>query len=85
MPHFTSFRLAALELYPGDANVSFDVEEHKELCRDWCSRTDGLARALASKAFGLGGMQRERARTTTPSAISRLRPWATRRSCGSGR
>jgi hypothetical protein len=60
-PHFTSFRLAALELYPGDANVSFDVDEHRELCRTWCSRTDDLARALASKPFGLGGMQRERA------------------------
>jgi hypothetical protein len=60
-PHFTSFRLAALELYPGDANVSFDVDEHKELCRAWCSETDDLARALASKAFGFCGMQRERA------------------------
>jgi hypothetical protein len=60
-PHFTSFRLAALELYPGDAKLSFDVDEHKELCRTWCSRTDDVARALASKAFGFGGMQRERA------------------------
>ncbi len=60
-PHFTSFRLAALELYPADLAVGFDVEEHKELCRTWCSQTDGIARALASKAFGFGGMQRERA------------------------
>jgi hypothetical protein len=60
-PHFTSFRLAALELYPDDANVSFDADEHRELCRTWCSETDGIARALASKAFGFGGMQRERA------------------------
>jgi hypothetical protein len=59
--HFTSFRLAALELYPADAKLGFDVEEHKELCGTWCSRTDDLARALASKAFGFGGMQRERA------------------------
>ena len=37
------------------------VEEHKELCRAWCSRTDGLARGLAAKGFGFGGVQRERA------------------------
>jgi hypothetical protein len=60
-PHFTSFRLAALELYPGEANVGFDLDEHRELCRTWSSETDQLARALASKAFGFGGMQRERA------------------------
>lgn len=60
-PHFTSFRLAALELYPAGANVGFDLEEYKELCRVWCSRTDGLERGLATKGFGLGGVQRERA------------------------
>ena len=36
-PHFTSFRLAALELYPAAAAVGFDLDEHKELCRAWCS------------------------------------------------
>jgi hypothetical protein len=60
-PHFTSFRLTALELYPGDGTYGFDLEEHEELCRAWCSRTDGLARALAAKGFGFGGVQRERA------------------------
>ena len=59
--HFTSFRLAALELYPADAAVGFDVEEHKELCLAWCGRTDALERGLAAKGFGLGGVQRERA------------------------
>jgi hypothetical protein len=59
--HFTSFRLATLELYPADATVGFDLHEHKELCRTWCSRTDGLSRGLATKGFGLGGVQRERA------------------------
>jgi hypothetical protein len=58
-PHFTSFRLAALELYPVDVAVGFDVDEHKELCRAWCSRTDRLQRGLAAKGFGLGGVQRE--------------------------
>jgi len=60
-PHFTSFRLAALELYGADARVGFDLDEHKELCRVWRATTDGLARGLAAKGFGFGGVQRERA------------------------
>ena len=60
-PHFTSFRLAALELYPTDVAVGFDLEEHKELCRAWCSKTDALEQGLAAKGFGFGGVQRERA------------------------
>jgi hypothetical protein len=60
-PHFTSFRLTAFELYPGDVTFGFDLEEYRELCRAWCSTTDGLARGLAAKGFGFGGVQRERA------------------------
>jgi hypothetical protein len=59
--HFTSFRLAALELYPTDAAVGFDLDEHKALCRAWSSSSDGLARNLPAKGFGFGGVQRERA------------------------
>jgi hypothetical protein len=59
--HFTSFRLAALELYPADAILGFDLGEHRELCRAWCARTDRLDRGLAAKGFGFGGRQRERA------------------------
>jgi hypothetical protein len=59
--HFTSFRLAALELYRDDAPLGFDRAEHMALCREWCARTDGLDRALAAKGFGFGGRQRERA------------------------
>jgi hypothetical protein len=59
--HFTSFRLAALELYRADAAVGFDVEEHKALCREWSARSDDLDRGLAAKGFGFGGRQRERA------------------------
>jgi hypothetical protein len=59
--HFTSFRLATLELYPADVRLGFDIDEYKELCHEWCSRTDGLARGLAAKGFGFGGVQRERA------------------------
>ena len=59
--HFTSFRLAALELYPAAAPLGFDIDEHRELCRVWCSTADGLSRGLAAKGFGFGGVQRERA------------------------
>ena len=59
--HFTSVRLATLELYPADAAVGFDVEEHRQLCVAWAPRTDGLDRGLAAKGFGFGGLQRERA------------------------
>jgi hypothetical protein len=59
--HFTSFRLAALELYRPDAALGFDGGEHAALCREWCARTDGLDRGLAAKGFGFGGRQRERA------------------------
>jgi len=60
-PHFTSFRLATLDLYHADAAVGFDLDEHKELCRAWCATTDGLSRGLPAKGFGFGGVQRERA------------------------
>ena len=59
--HFTSFRLAALELYPPGAAAGFDVERHKALCREWAAESDNLSRGLAAKGFGFGGVQRERA------------------------
>jgi hypothetical protein len=59
--HFTSFRLAALDLYPAGAPLGFDIDEHKELCRTWSSTTDDLDRGLAAKGFGLGGVRHERA------------------------
>ena len=59
--HFTSFRLTALDLYPADASLGFDVEEHRELCRSLSAHTDGLSRGLAAKGFGFGGVPRERA------------------------
>jgi hypothetical protein len=60
-PHFTSFRLTALELYLADVAVGFDLEEHMELCRVWSPTTDGLDRGLPAKGFGFGGLGRERA------------------------
>ena len=59
--HFTSFRSTALGLYPAGAAVGFDIAEHEELCRTFAATSDGLSRGLAAKAFGFGGVQRERA------------------------
>ena len=59
--HFTSSRLVALELYPADAAVAFDVAEHEELCRAWRATSDALSRGMPAKGFGFGGVQRERA------------------------
>jgi hypothetical protein len=59
--HFTSFRLAALDLYPPGAAIGFDLDEHRGLCRELAASTDGLQRGLAAKAFGFGGVPRERA------------------------
>jgi hypothetical protein len=59
--HFTSFRLDALDLYPADAALGFDLDEHKNLCRALAGETDGLSRGLAAKGFGFGGVPRERA------------------------
>jgi hypothetical protein len=59
--HFTSFRLQALDLYPSGTALGFDIDEQRELCRAWSSRSDALARGLPAKGFGFGGVQRERA------------------------
>jgi hypothetical protein len=59
--HFSSFRLTALQLYPAGVALGFDVAEHEQLCRTFAASSDGLSRGLAAKAFGFGGVQRERA------------------------
>ena len=59
--HFTSDRLAALDLYPPNVAVGFDLNQYKELCRACSAKTDGFARGLPAKGFGFGGVQRERA------------------------
>jgi hypothetical protein len=59
--HFSSARLVALELYPAGARLGFDAEEHRALCRTFSAISDLLSRGLPAKAFGFGGVQRERA------------------------
>ncbi|HWF25983.1 MAG TPA: hypothetical protein VG275_11075 [Solirubrobacteraceae bacterium] len=60
-PHFTSFRLTTLDLYPPDVAVGFDIDVFRELSREWAPQTDMLDRAFAAKGFGFGGRQKERA------------------------
>jgi hypothetical protein len=59
--HFSSFRLTALQLYPAGVAAGFDIAEYEQLCRTFAATSDGLSRGLAAKAFGFGGVQRERA------------------------
>ena len=55
--HFTSSRLTALQLYP----PAIDVSEQISLCRELGPRADAMSPGLPAKAFGFGGIQRERA------------------------
>jgi hypothetical protein len=59
--HLTSFRLAALDLYPADARIGFDIDEYRARCREHAPTSDGVARGMPAKGFGFGGVQRERA------------------------
>lgn len=59
--HFTSFRVVALNLYPDDARLGFDVERYRDLCRELAPRADRYRHAKAARAFGVGGRQRQRA------------------------
>ena len=59
--HFTSFRLATLDLYPKDVLLGFDRAEYQRLCREWAPKSDRFRRDKAAVGFGPGGRQRQRA------------------------
>ena len=59
--HFTSFRLATLDLYPHEAPLGFDLEEYRRLCRRWRGKSDNYRRTKEARGFGVGGRQRQRA------------------------
>ncbi len=59
--HFTSFRLRAIDAYPVEAKVGFDLDTYRGLCRTWADQMDTFARSQAGKGFGIGGIQRQRA------------------------
>ncbi len=60
-PHFTSFRLLTLDLYPAGVVVGFDLDEFRALCRALSAESDRLSRGMPAKGFGFGGVPRERA------------------------
>src|SRR5680860_789345 len=49
--HFTSFRLATLDLYPEGVQLGFDLAEYKRLCREWAPRSDRYRRDKAALGF----------------------------------
>jgi hypothetical protein len=59
--HFTSFRLATLDLYPPDAPLGYDIDEYRALCREWAPRSDRYRASKAAVGFGDLGRQRQRA------------------------
>ena len=59
--HFTSFRLATLDLYPETIPLGFDLLEYKRLCREWAPRSDRYRRDKAAVGFRASGRQRQRA------------------------
>lgn len=59
--HFTSFRRHALDLYPEDALLGFDLARYRELCDAWQGKADRYRRSKEARGFGVGGRQRQRA------------------------
>lgn len=59
--HFTTFRLETLDLYPDGAQLGFDLDEYRDLCRTWSPKADRYRPAKDAKGFGPGGRQRQRA------------------------
>lgn len=59
--HFTTWRLRALDLYPKDAALGFDLDEYRRLCEEWAPKSDRYRAAKAAVGFGEGGRQRQRA------------------------
>ncbi|NPC98798.1 hypothetical protein [Nocardioides sp. zg-DK7169] len=59
--HFTTRRLATLDLYPENAPLAFDLEEYAALCHEWSSRADRYRPGKAAIAFGANRRQAQRA------------------------
>jgi hypothetical protein len=60
-PHFTSHRLTSLEMYPDWVPLGYHVEEYKQACRDLADEFDRFRRDVATRGWGIGGLQQERA------------------------
>jgi hypothetical protein len=62
--HFTSARFTALEHYPGEMPLGFDLEHYKSLCRRHSMQADKYRASKEARGFGPGGRTRQRATTT---------------------
>jgi hypothetical protein len=59
--HFTTARLTTLRLYPDGAQLGFDLEHYKALCKRWKREADKAFAHKDARGFGVGGRQRQRA------------------------
>lgn len=59
--HFTSARLATLDLYPETTPLGYDLDAYRELCDQWRSRSDKYRASKDARGFGPGGRVRQRA------------------------
>lgn len=59
--HFTSWRLASLDLYPPDTPLGFDLATYRGSCQEWAPKSDRYRAAKAAVGFGQAGRQRQRA------------------------
>lgn len=59
--HFTSLRLASLNLYPSDIPLGFDLDEYRAICEEWRDRADRFRTSKEALGFGPSGRQRQRA------------------------
>ena len=59
--HFTSHRLLALDHYPADAPLGFEIDEYRALCSRWSPRSDKYRANKPAVGFGEAGRQRQRA------------------------
>jgi hypothetical protein len=59
--HFTTARLATLDLYPAGTPLGYDIETYRKLCRLWSAKADKAFAHKADVAFGPRGRQRQRA------------------------
>jgi hypothetical protein len=72
--HFTSDRLATLELYPRNVQLAFDIGEYRALIGQWSEVADRYRAAKPSADFPQPAAAKRSARTSTPSAtLSRRR------------
>lgn len=59
--HFTSFRSLALEIYPDETPLGFDLARYRQMCEELAPTADRFFASKAARGFGPGGRQRQRA------------------------